>query len=145
MSTLGNIASWVTAKLISDVSYLNARNVFAIAEPEEFREVALNRPAVGVIVKPAGNYGNQTPPRTDYVRLVVEVWFSAERFRSDTTEGLSTTEGIYEMFDDITAALQGETPTSADQPLLYGSGGLAEVDEGLVTAYVEYETAVLLV
>ncbi len=141
MSTFGDIEAWVTNRLDTQIAVLTS--VTAIAEPEEFKLVALSPPAAAVLVV-AGNEveGEMTFGGDQLITIDVGVWVSSQAFRGG--EDLTATNGLHDLFDSIHTAFKGQTPTSAFDPLRYVGHRVNDVADGLAVMVVQYRTQIII-
>lgn len=143
MSVRGDITDWVAAQLRSEIAYL--RDVFAVGSPTEFERLRLNLPAAAVYIERDERAAiEQQLYGGVYVTFAIQVIFACDRFRADTGAGITDQHGAYELFDDIHAAIGDEVPTGCAEPLAYANGSIMEVEDGMVLAVVEYQTAQLI-
>lgn len=143
MSVRGDITDWVAAQLKSEITYLT--DVFAVGSPTEFELLSNNVPIAAVFIDRDSRAGiEQSLGDKVFTQFAVQVMFAAARFRWDLGSGVTDQRGVYEIFDAIHTALEGQVPTGCAQPLTYQEGGITGVEDGLVIAFVEYQTAQLI-
>ena len=143
MSIRGDIAAAVRDRIRDKVSDFN--RVIVVGATQEFSELSLNPPSAGVILTQAVNSGTETPPGEAYVYFTVQIWFASQRFGvTDQESGLTDDSGIYNLLDDIHAAMVGWTPTSADEPMEIIESDVEEIGDALIVAFVNYRTARLI-
>jgi hypothetical protein len=140
MSTEGGISDWVVARLKAQVSILVNR-AYAIGNVAEMERIGRNVPSAGVLVMDAVPGENILMNGTQEVLFDVETYVSSRTFRGGSD--LTATDGSYDLWDDIYAALVGETPTGASQPLRFAGSGRLIADDGLVLMMFRTRTMVI--
>ena len=143
MSIRGDIATSVRERVEEKVEALN--RVLVIGAVLEFGELGLNPPSAGVIMTRSVNSNTDTPPGEVYVYFTVQIWVAASRFgATDQESGLSNETGLYNLLDDIHAAMVGWTPTGAYEPMEFQESDVEEIGDGLIVGFVNYQTARLI-
>jgi hypothetical protein len=140
MSIRGDLARWCADTLDAEVSAFN--RVVVAATPEEIPGILFNPSGCAVVCNRTVNSDHPTPPGEVYVYFYVEIYFSAQRFGVDESEsGLTDSNGIYELYDEIHAAFEGEIPTSCDEYMEFIEGEVTDIGDGVILAFVSYRTA----
>ena len=140
MSVLGTIASETKERIEAGITTF--RRVILIGAPSEFDELMLNSPSAGVVVTRVENSHTDTPPGEEYAYITVQVWYTSSRFGIDDREsGLTTGDGVYDLFDEIHEQMQGWTPTGCNESFRFIESDIADLSEGLVVAFATYRTA----
>jgi len=140
MSNFGDIASWIKTQLETEVTALTEAVV--VSDFAEFEVVGRNAPAAGILVVGGDATSEIILDGTQNIIIDVGIWVSSRVFRGSTDLGAS--DGLYDLFDDIYAALKNQTPTSGFSPLRYVSHDLEEVDGGLAIMRIRYQTSIVI-
>ena len=140
MSVFGGIAAWVESRLDTQVTVLTS--VKAIAEPEEFEIIGRNVPAAGIMVVAGEATEDMTLGGEQLITIDVGIWVSSRALQGGPD--LSQTNGLYDLFDAIHAALKQETPTGAFSPLRYLAHDTENLDGGLAVMVMQYRTSAVI-
>ena len=140
MSVFGGIAAWIETRLEAQVSALT--DVKAIAAPEEFEIVGRHVPAAGIMVVAGEATDDMTLDGEQLITIDVGIWVSSRALQGGPD--LSQTNGLYDLFDDIHAAIKQQTPTGAFEPLRYLAHDTENLDGGLAVMVMQYRTAAII-
>ncbi len=143
MSLRAEIIHAVADRVRSELPALN--RVLVIGATQEFEQIGLHPPSVGLILTRSVNSDTDTPPGEEYAYFTVQIWIAAQRFGVDDREsGITDEAGVYNILDDVHAAMAGWTPDSADEPMRFIESDVEEIGDGLIVAFADYRTARLI-
>jgi hypothetical protein len=146
-ATRETIRDWIVSAIETQCTY--AARVVGIDDlAEDLDAMAVNPPSIGVIY--AG--GSAAYDRTagsgtmrGFQRLTFEVIILARKLGSGLGHGVDGSTGLYQMLDDVDAALFGKLPTGAFEELDYLDDDTRDVgDDALIVHAARYACVVQL-